>query len=307
VVATRKVRLIRKIAKKLNLRDLEVTKRVDIVGHVAILKMPEALMEARFRLAQELLKETPSIKTVYRQISPVSGDYRLRELEWLAGEKRSITTYKEHGCLVEVDVQKDYFSPRLARERTIIATQVKNHELATGTGESIVNMFAGVGTFSLRIVKETTLSKIFSIDVNPGAFNRMFRNVLSNKMLNRIICVYGDATNLVESLLRRRADRILMPLPEKAIQYLEPALCALKNEGGVINLQNFVYAGKGTSPIDSSRTLLQTKLQSLDCDYEIEDERVIRSVGPGWYQVAHDVRAMPDRSKAPGKNLGSRF
>jgi tRNA (guanine37-N1)-methyltransferase len=296
VAATRKVRLIRKIAKELNLRDLELTKRLDIVGDIAILKAPEAVSESRFQLARELLKETPRIKVVYKQSSPVSGDYRLRELEWLAGERRSITTYKEHGCLVEVDVQKDYFSPRLARERTIIATQVKNRELATGTGEFVVNMFAGVGTFSLRIARETSLSKIFSIDVNPDAFNRMFRNVLTNKVLNRIICVYGDATNLVENPLRRRADRILMPLPEKAIQYLEPALHALKNEGGIINLENFVYAGKGTSPIDSSRTLLQTKLQSLNCDYEIEDERVIRSVGPGWYQVAHDVRAMPDRS-----------
>ena len=297
MVATRKVRLIHKIAKKLNLRDLEVTKRLDIVGDVVILKVPEALSESRFQLARELLQEIPRIKVVYRQSSPVSGDYRLRELEWLAGERRSITTYKEHGCLVEVDVQKDYFSPRLARERTIIATQVKNRELATRTGEYIVNMFAGVGTFSLRIARESSLSKIFSIDVNPDAFNRMFRNVLTNNMLNRIICVYGDATSLVENLLRRRADRILMPLPEKAIQYLEPALCALKNEGGVINLQNFVYAGKGNSPIECSRTLLETKLQSLDCDYEIGDERVIRSVGPGWYQVAHDVRAMPDRSK----------
>jgi len=296
VVATRKVRLIHKIAKKLNLRDLEVTKRLDIVGDVVILKAYEALSESRFQLARELLQEIPRIKVVYRQSSPVSGDYRLRELEWLAGERRSITTYKEHGCLVEVDVQKDYFSPRLARERTIIATQVKNRELATRTGEYIVNMFAGVGTFSLRIARETSLSKIFSIDMNPDAFNRMFRNVLTNKMLNRIICVYGDATNLVENLLRRRADRILMPLPEKAIQYLEPALRALKNEGGVINLQNFVYAGKETSPIESSRTPLQTKLQSLNCDYEIEDERVIRSVGPGWYQVAHDLRAIPDRS-----------
>jgi tRNA (guanine37-N1)-methyltransferase len=296
VVATRKVRLIRKIAKKLNLKDFEVTKRLDIVGDIAILKMPETLSEARFRLARELLKEIPRIKTVYRQSSPVSGDYRLRELEWLAGERRSTTTYKEHGCLVEVDVRKDYFSPRLARERTIIATQVKNREIATKAGESIVNMFAGVGTFSLRIAKETSLSKIFSIDVNPDAFNRMFRNVLANKMLNRIICFYGDATNLAENLLRRRADRILMPLPERAIQYLESALCALKNEGGVINLQNFVYAGKGTSPIESSRTMLKTKLQSLNCDYEIEDERVVRSVGPGWHQVAHDVRAMPDRS-----------
>jgi tRNA (guanine37-N1)-methyltransferase len=140
----RKDRLMKKIIKTLDLGDTEITKRLDIVGNIAILKIPESLLETRFEIAHELLKETPSIKTVYRQSGPVFGDYRLRKLEWLAGEKRSTTTYKEHGCVVEVDIHKDYFSPRLARERTIVATQVKNKELATRKGELVVNLFAGV-------------------------------------------------------------------------------------------------------------------------------------------------------------------
>jgi len=289
----RRERLIARIVKKSNLGPhLIPAQSLDIVGDIAIVKLPEAQAEMKSRLADALLREVPSIKVVYQQTGPVAGDFRLRNLEWLAGEKRSFTTYKEHGCNFEVDVVKDYFSPRLAHERTIVAKQVKAFELGNNRGQTIVNMFAGVGTFSIRIAKETSLSRIYSIDLNPDAFTRMFRNVMSNKMLERVVCMFGDSTVLVENVLRRRADRVLMPLPEKYFQYLGSAITALRPEGGIINLQNFTHAGKRMNPKKESRSQLETTLQNFRCTYIIEDERVIRPVGPGWYQVAHDIKIM---------------
>jgi tRNA G37 N-methylase Trm5 len=81
-----------------------------------------------------------------------------------------------------------------------------------------------------------------------------------------------------------------MPLPEKSFQYLGSAIATLRREGGIINLQNFTHAGKGTNPKKESRSQLETKLQNFRCKHSIEDERVIRPVGPGWYQVAHDIK-----------------
>ena len=285
-------KIIRKYAPKT--ADQGPARSIDIIGDIAVLKMPNALQN-RHQFAEALLKEAPNIKVVYRQTSPVSGNYRLRDLEWLAGERRSITTYKEDGCIIEVDLEKDYFSPRLAFERTRIAKQVKAQESSSGCGQVIVNMFAGVGTFSLRIAKDTKLSKIYSIDMNPDAFIRMFRNVLTNKMSGRIVCMFGDAVNFTNNVLEAKADRVLMPLPEKSLEYIGSAVAALKHDGGIMNIQNFTHAGKGVNPVQTSRCQLQKALQDVECRYSLESERVIRSVGPGWYQIAHDVKVIPAR------------
>jgi tRNA (guanine37-N1)-methyltransferase len=288
----RRERLISRIIKRLGLLRVDTipARSIDIIGDIAILKMPNELREAKFRLAEILLREVPSIRVVYRQTSPVAGDFRLRGIEWLGGEKRSTTIYTEHGCRIEVDLEKDYFSQRLAHERSMIAEQVKASETSRSAGEVIVNMFAGVGSFSLRIARETGSSKVFSVDMNPDAFQRMFRNVLLNKMLGRIVSVYGEAALVIENVLKRKADRVLMPLPEKSLEYLKSALTALKPAGGMVNYESFTYAGKGINPIDVSRTRLHSSLGNLGCKYSIKSERVIRSVGPGWYQVAHDIQ-----------------
>lgn len=288
----RRERLISRIIRRSDVPRVDTipAKSVDIIGDIAILKIPDELQEAKFRLAEALLKEVPNIRVVYRQTSPVAGDFRLRGIEWLGGERRSTTIYTEHGCRIEVDLEKDYFSQRLAHERSIIAEQVKASEMSRSAGEVIVNMFAGVGSFSLRIARETRYSKVFSVDMNPDAFQRMFRNVLANKMLGRVICVYGDAALVIDNVLKGKADRVLMPLPEKSLEYLRSALTALKREGGIVNYESFTYAEKGINPIDVSRTRLHSSLENLSCKYSIESERIIRSVGPGWYQVAHDIQ-----------------
>ena len=288
----RKERLMSRVAERLALQPFGThnVKSLDIVGDIAILKVAEPLEKDRFQLAQTVLDEAPSVKVVYRQIGPVSGDYRLKGLEWLAGERRSSTIYREYGCQMEVDVEKDYFSPRLAYERTRISKQVCVFEARSRVGEIIINMFAGVGSFSLRIAKETKFSKIYSIDINSDAFLRMFRNVLANNMLNRIMCAYGDAVQIIHDLLRGKADRVLMPLPEKWLQYLTPALEALKPNGGLIHIQTFVHAKKNVDPVNASSAQVREAFQDLNCESVIENERIVRSVGPRWYQVAHDVK-----------------
>ena len=90
-----------------------------------------------------------SVKTVFVQTSPISGDFRVRELKLVAGENKTIAKYKESGCVFAVDVEKCYFSPRLSHERSRIARLVNN-------GETVVNMFAGVGCFSIIIAKNVS-------------------------------------------------------------------------------------------------------------------------------------------------------
>lgn len=96
------------------------------------------------------------------------------------------TVHKEHGCLLKVDLEKCYFSLRLSYERNRIAQRVQ-------PGEAVVNMFAGVGSYSVVIARHREAEKIFSIDINPTAVRYVQENIELNKVEDRAIPILGDA------------------------------------------------------------------------------------------------------------------
>jgi len=258
-------------------------KSYDIIGDIAVIRVPETLQQQSAIIAEAVMQTHKRVRGVWRQVGPVSGDLRLRELEWVAGERRSEAVYREHGCVFKVDFRRCYFSPRLSYERMRIARQVQ-------PGEAIVNMFAGVGCYSIVIAKHSEASKIFSIDINPVAVQYMRENVELNKVKDRVLPLEGDAKRIVEESLQNVANRVLMPLPERAFEYLDYALLALKLTGGWIHYYDFEHAGKGEKPIEKVKMKVAGKLENLGVKFEMPFGRVARPTGPNWYQVALDIK-----------------
>jgi tRNA (guanine37-N1)-methyltransferase len=254
----------------------------DIVGDIAVIKIPNDDVENAKKAADAIMQlYSCKIKTVFMQISAVQADFRIRQLKFLAGKNRSVTIYKEHGCLFRVDVERCYLSPRLLFEHKRIS------DLVT-PGEIVVNMFSGVGCFSVLIAK-TSNSKVYSIDVNPTAYECMQENVRLNGVFNYVIPLLGDSKEIINSQLQRVADRVLMPLPELAFEYLPYALLALKSSGGWLHFFDFQYAAKGENPLEKTRKKVAMRLDALGVCYSFGFSRVIRSVGPYWYQTVLDI------------------
>jgi tRNA (guanine37-N1)-methyltransferase len=254
----------------------------DVIGDIAIIRVTERSRKCSRIIAETIMDVHKNVKTVLAQTSSVLGDFRLRKLEFLAGEDKATTMHKESGCLFSVDVEKCYFSPRLLYERMRIAKQV-------GNGEVVVNMFAGVGCFSIIIAKHSKPEKVHSIDVNPAAFQFMQENIRLNRVYRRVIPTKGDAREVIEKRLHCVADRVLMPLPEKAFEYLPHALLALKKAGGWIHYYDFEHARKNENPVEKVKLKVAEKLESLDAAFTIPFGRVVRTIGPNWYQVVLDV------------------
>ncbi|MGD8543592.1 MAG: class I SAM-dependent methyltransferase family protein [Candidatus Bathyarchaeota archaeon] len=261
-------------------------KSYDVVGDIAVIRVLEPL-EPRSRIIAETIMQTHKrVKTVLRQVSPILGDLRLRKLEWVRGERKTETFHKEFGCVFKVDLEKCYFSPRLSHERMRIAKLVKPNEV-------IVNMFAGVGCYSIIIAKHSKAKEIFSIDINPVAVQRMQENIEINKVRERVFPVEGDAKRIVEEKLRNIANRVLMPLPEKAYEYLDSAVLALKPTGGWISYYEFEHARKDENPVEKTKRKVFEKLQNFNVNFEIPFGRVVRTTGPNWYQVVIDIEIFP--------------
>ncbi len=151
-------------------------------------------------------------------------------------------------------------------------------------------MFAGVGCYSVIIAKHSEASKIFSIDINPVAVQYMQENVELNKIKGRVFSIKGDAKRIVEERLRNVANRVLMPLPERAYEYLDFAVLALGLTGGWIHYYDFEHAGKGEKPIEKVKMKVAGKLENLGVKFETPFGRVVRHTGPNWYQVVLDVK-----------------
>jgi tRNA (guanine37-N1)-methyltransferase len=170
---------------------------------------------------------------VLAKVGAISGTYRLREFAIIAGEPRTATVHKEHGCKYYVDMAKAYFSPRLSHEHNRVASLVQK-------GETVVDLFAGVGPFAVLIAKKSETAKVYAVDINPEAIEFLKSNIRLNRVENRVFPILGDARHVIEDKLLGVADRVIMNLPEKAIEFIDAACTTVKPTGGIIHFYGFI-------------------------------------------------------------------
>jgi len=256
----------------------ELISSFDQIGDIIIVRIPDSLLSKKELIGETLLNEVKIAKSVFYQSSPVEGDFRTRNLEVIAGENKTETEYKEFGCKFTVDVENAFFSPRLSTERERISNLVQN-------GEIVVNMFAGVGMFSIMIAKKKKCT-VYSIDINPIAAKLCERNILSNKILGNVISINGDAAKTIQEQLENKSDRTLMLLPERSDEFLKYAINATKS-GGIIHYYSHIHADKKS---EAGKLSEEHYLQVTPVKSEILGSKIVRPVGPRYYQTVVDVK-----------------
>jgi tRNA (guanine37-N1)-methyltransferase len=256
----------------------ELISSFDQIGDIIIVRIPDSLLSKKKLIGETLLKQVKIAKSIFYQASAVEGDFRTRNLEILAGDNKTETEYKEFGCKFTVDVENAFFSPRLSTERERIANLVQD-------GETVVNMFAGVGMFSVMIAKKKKCT-VYSIDINPIAAKLCEKNIKSNKIVGNIISINGDALQIIQEQIQNKSDRTLMLLPERSDEFLESAINATKN-GGVIHYYSHIHADKKS---DAGKLSEEHYLQVTPVKSEILGSKIVRAVGPRYYQTVVDVK-----------------
>ena len=226
-------------------------KALDVVGDIAIIEIPPELEPHQCAVGEAIVKTHRNIHTVLAKAGAVTGTYRLRDFNVIAGEHRTTTIHKEYGCSYYVDVAKAYFSPRLSNEHWRVASLVQN-------GETVVDLFAGVGPFAVPIAKNHKDAQVYAIDINADAVEFLKKNAQLNRVENRIHPILGDARQVVNEKLSGIADRVIMNLPEKASEFIDVACKAVKLSGGIVHFYGFIKAP------DSLETLKQRFADAVD-------------------------------------------
>ena len=240
-----------------------IPKSYDIIGHIAIIEFDDfnhindkKFNECKEKIAKAIIAVNNNVETVYEKKSQIKGKYRLRELELLYGEDKPETIYKENDCFFKLNVKNTYFSPRLVFERyRIVSSDIKENEL-------IIDMFAGVGTFSIQIAKNKNV-KIYAFDVNPNAFEYLTGNIKLNKLKGEIFPNNIDIKHLlnpvnqVGQILSHKASRIIMNLPKNSIKFIDVACFLMKESGGKLHFYQF---SEKPNPIDKTLKNLEQGL-----------------------------------------------
>ena len=256
----------------------ELISAFDQIGNIIIVRIPDSLLSKKKIIGETLLNQVKIVKSVFYQSSAVEGDFRTRNLEILAGEDNTETEYKEFNCKFIVDVENAFFSPRLSTERERIAK-------LTQDGEVVVNMFAGVGMFSIMAAKKKKCT-VYSIDLNPIASKLCERNIAINKLAGKIISINGDASKIIQDQLIDKSDRTLTLLPERSDEFLDSAINTTKS-GGIIHYYSHMHADKKQ---DAAKLSEEHFMSVNKTNAQIITSRNVRPVGPRFYQTVVDVK-----------------
>ncbi|MEM2727141.1 MAG: class I SAM-dependent methyltransferase family protein [Archaeoglobaceae archaeon] len=238
-----------------------------IIGDIAIIKLQEELSSYAKEIANAILASNPRLKSVWRDLGK-EGMIRKPKLELLAGEG-SETVHVENGCFFKLDVTKTMFSLGNQHERQRVAKEAD--------GEVVVDMFAGIGYFTIPIAKRA--EKVYSIEINTDAYSYLLENIRLNRLKN-VIPVLGDSMRLTPEGV---ADRVVMG-HIFCHDFLEVAIRAIDRRGVV-----HYHESTPLKVIDRPIIRVQKACRKLGKNCKILKFRKVKNYSPGVVHIVVDA------------------
>lgn len=248
------------------------------VGDIIIVNIHKELLPFRQSIGNNLLNMVPKCRSVCVKIGGISGKHRTPNLEVVAGDKNTETIHREHNCLFKLDVKRIMFAKGNINERRRLAGLVRD-------GEVIVDMFAGIGYFSIIIARHADPRVIHAIELNPISYKYLCENILLNKVNEKVHPILGDCS--VEALkLAVAADRIIMGYLPSPRNHLPAAMQITKPNGTIIHYEGLMH--KTGRP-----TVLLEEIENAAADFgksaELRNWRLVKTFSPNVYHAVLDV------------------
>ncbi len=242
----------------------------NFLGDIIIVTLNEKLEHRRKEIGEALLCLYPGCKTVLLDRG-ISGQMRQPQREIIAGNGTE-TIHKERGCLFMLDAMRIMFSQGNLAE--------KERMSKLGQNETIVDMFAGIGYFSIPMAVHSKPKKIISIEINPVSFCYLRENIKLNKVGDIVKPVSGDCSKVTP---RSVADRVIMGYLDGQ-EYLPNGIDALL-PGGILHYHEAVPEAVENRPVE--RIMEASRKQGRQA--HIMSVRRIKKYAPGVWHVVVDT------------------
>ncbi|MCJ2533880.1 MAG: class I SAM-dependent methyltransferase family protein, partial [Candidatus Thermoplasmatota archaeon] len=208
---------LEKIKKSLkNNISLELTnflpEKWEKIGDVLIVKLDEKLKSYGEEIGKTYA-EVLHCKTVLNDVGGISGIYREPNVEILYGSENTEVVHKENGVRYKLDVAKIMFSSGNMDERLRMAN-------ISNKNETVVDLFAGIGYFTLPMAVYSKPRKIFSCEINPVAYKYLCKNIVLNHVPSIVNPLFGDNRSIAP---KNVAERVVMGYFEDTEKFLPTA------------------------------------------------------------------------------------
>jgi tRNA wybutosine-synthesizing protein 2 len=245
----------------------------ELLGDILVVTLPEDLMTERFQVGEMLLSLFPRARTVLNR-KGIREPLRRPEAEVVAGDRNTATIHKENGCLFKLDPMKVMFSAGNVEERRRMA-------YISRPGETVVDMFAGIGQFTIPMAVHSRPAHITAIEKRQTTFSFLEENIHLNGPIN-VTPVQGDCR---EAAPKGVADRVIMGYIFDMPAFLPTALEALKPEGGTIHYHDLVAKRE----LDRRGDGIIKMVEDLGWKGHITYRRLVKSYSPAKWHAVYDL------------------
>ncbi|MDG6243236.1 MAG: class I SAM-dependent methyltransferase family protein [Methanolobus sp.] len=244
-----------------------------ILGDVIVVTIDPAIEHLKDKIASSLLQMYPSCNTVVRDLG-ITGQFRQPGREILTGNNTE-TVHRENGCLFRLDVTKVMFSKGNLHEKALMS-RIAEHE-------TVVDMFAGIGYFTIPMAVHSKPARIIAIEINPQSYQYLKENIAINHVEHIVEALNGDCAELTP---RGVADRVIMGYVGTTHHYLQNGIRAIKKTGGMLH-----YHETTPEPLIFERPVsrIMEAASEEGRQVEIKEYRKVKKYSPGVWHVVVDA------------------
>ncbi len=270
-----------KLNGKINVNLDNLPRGFQRIGDIIIINLDKSFNDFKNEIGNTIL-EIFKVRSVCSKYGEIKGEYREPQIEVIAGSDNTLVNHVEHGIKYRFDVRKVMFAKGNLSERVRYPKMVKE-------GEIIVDMFAGLGYFSLPMAKLSKPKKIYSIEINSVSFNFLKENIKLNNISN-IEAINGDNRKIIDELVEKgiKADRIIMgylPPPKK---FLPWAFKIIKRKG-ILHYEDILSVGKEKEESEEVMKMIENIAKDYNFKVKLLHLQDVKSYGPKRHHYVFDI------------------
>lgn len=243
----------------------------EVIGDILIVQLPEGLMGERAMVGRRLLELLPRAKAVLHR-EGIGEVFRRPRVEVIAGEVGE-TVHLENSCLYRLDPARVMFSAGNMGERRRMA-------YVSAPGEVVLDMFAGIGQFTIPLARHSRPRRVIAVEKNPVAYGYLRENIRLNGLGN-VEAVLGDCRDVSPPGV---ADRVIMGYLFDTQGFLPTAVGALKGRG-VIHFHT-LSTKKGLAILQGK---VLEEVEGLGARSRLTGSRFVKSYSPSHWHVVLDI------------------
>jgi tRNA wybutosine-synthesizing protein 2 len=253
------------------------------IGDIIIINLNKEVLRYKKEIGKVVL-DNFKVRSICVKEGGITGKFREPQISVIAGDKDTIVTHFENGCYYKFDIKKVMFAKGNLSERVRIAKQVKHDEI-------IVDMFAGLGYFTVPNAKIGRPKKIYAIELNPVSFKFLKENIILNKIENIVEPINGDSKEEVLKLIEKgvKADRVLMGYLPPPKEFLSYAMKIIK-KNGFLHYEDLIRTDHIDEDVEKAMNLIKQAAEKEGLNAKLILAKRVKGYAPKMDHYVIDVK-----------------